>query len=156
MAALPRIAAEFQPRSNPMSQSKFDAFSWLTQKAITVMAGLAVVQLLALLSVPKLDWPLTLALYALAIAIPALAGYLLLSEGMKAAGRKLPESHTIDLAASTGAGLSYAALACIFLHFSFIAAFGFMSVTSLMIVFVVYHLGEASRGATDFDRSSDE
>lgn len=132
-----------------MSQSKFDAFIWRTQKTITVMAGLAIVELLALLSVAKLDWPLTLALYLLSIAIPALGGYLLMIEGMKAAGRKLPASHMIDLAASAGTGMSYLALACIFWHFSFVAAFAFVSVTSLVIVFVLHYASEESREDSD-------
>jgi hypothetical protein len=70
-------------------------------------------------------------------------------EGMKAAGRKLPESHAVELIATSGVGLSYAALACIVWHFSFVAVFGFASVTMLMIVFVVYHAGDWPRESHD-------
>jgi hypothetical protein len=132
-----------------MNHRKFDPYAWLTQKTVAVIAGLAIVELLALLSVQKFDWPLTLALYLLAIAIPALVGYLMMSEGLKTVRRMQPQSQMIDLVASAGAGLGYLTLLCILWHFLFVAAFIFVSVTMLMIVFVVYHVDKASAPISD-------
>jgi hypothetical protein len=134
-----------------MKANKFDPFTWLTQKSVSVMAGLAIVELFALLSLDKLDGSLNIALLLLSIAIPALAGYVFMSEGVKTAGRSYPESNMIDLVASTGIGFSYLTLACIFWHFSILATFAFVSASMLMIVFVVYHVGRASGSIPDRD-----